>query len=131
MKRKFTDEQTILLVRQYEAGVSVSEICSQHNISRSTFYDWIKKFDIKKEAQTKHILNIKLEKSNLKLEVLAQVNCTTNSSLKEKLYELEKLHGKYSVHVLCEALDVSRGTYYNHILRNKKEDSSYAKFPAR
>lgn len=127
MKRKFTDGQRVLLVRQYESGVSVSEICRQHNISRSTFYDWIKKFDIKKETQTKHILNIKLEKTNLKLEVLAQVNCNKNSPLKEKLYELEKLHGKYSVHVLCEALDVSRGTYYNHILRNKKQDTTYAK----
>ena len=28
--------------------------------------------------------------------------------------------------MLCEALDVSRGTFYNHILRNKREDTTYA-----
>ena len=45
----------------------------------------------------------------------------------QKLKELEKLYGKFSVRVLCEALDVSRGTFYNHILRNKKENTSYVK----
>lgn len=40
---------------------------------------------------------------------------------KEKLQELAQLYGQYSVHVLCDALKVSRGTLYNHVLRNKKE----------
>ncbi len=35
---------------------------------------------------------------------------------------LEKLKSKYSVHTLCDALDVARGTYYNHILRNKRDN---------
>lgn len=49
-----------------------------------------------------------------------------SAPLKEKLYEIEKLYGKYSVHILCETLDVSRSIYYNHILRNKKQNNSYA-----
>lgn len=40
---------------------------------------------------------------------------------------LERLYGQFSVHVLCEALDVPRGTFYNHIKRNKRGNSSYAK----
>lgn len=55
------------------------------------------------------------------------VNCTCNAPLKTKLYELEKLYGQFSVHVLCAALDVNRGTFYNHVLRNKKKDTSYTK----
>ncbi len=35
------------------------------------------------------------------------------------------LYGQYSVHVLCEVLDVPRGTFYNHIFRNKRDNSSY------
>lgn len=54
-------------------------------------------------------------------KVLQAVNCTVSSPLQTKLSELEKLYGQYSVHVLCEALDVSRGTFYNYIFRNKKE----------
>ncbi len=29
------------------------------------------------------------------------------------------------MHMLCEALDVSRGSFYNHILRNKRENTWY------
>ena len=36
------------------------------------------------------------------------------------------MHGQYSVHALCEALCVSRGTFYNHIFR-RKEVTAYDK----
>ena len=60
-------------------------------------------------------------------EVLKLVNCNCDAPLRTKLNELEKLYGQFSIHVLCEALGVSRGTFYNHIFRNKRENSSYAK----
>ncbi len=44
-----------------------------------------------------------------------------------KLYCLEELYGKYSVHMLCDALKVPRGTFYNYILRNKRDNTRYAK----
>ena len=40
---------------------------------------------------------------------------------------MEKLHGKYSVHSFCDALEVPRGTFYNHLFRSKKENARYAK----
>lgn len=40
---------------------------------------------------------------------------------------MEPLYGQFSVHILCEAVDVPRGTFYNHIKRNKRYNSSYAK----
>lgn len=40
--------------------------------------------------------------------------------LQERLQEITKLYGQYSVHALCEALCVSRGTFYNHIFRRKE-----------
>jgi len=46
--------------------------------------------------------------------------------LQDKLLELANLHGQYSVHALCEALCVSRGTFYNHIYR-RKEVTAYDK----
>lgn len=49
------------------------------------------------------------------IEVLKMVNCTVSAPLKEKLSALEPLYGQYSVYVLCEALEVARGTFYNHI----------------
>ena len=44
-----------------------------------------------------------------------------------KLHAMEELYGQYSVHMLCEALKVSRGTFYNHIFRNKRDNTWYAK----
>lgn len=66
-----------------------------------------------------------VEKQDKIIEILRIVKCTFSSPLKDKLYELEKLHGKYSVRSLCDALGVARGTYYNHVLRNKKKNNSY------
>ena len=40
---------------------------------------------------------------------------------------LESLYGQFSVHPLCEALEVPRGTFYNHIFRNKQSDTLAAK----
>lgn len=61
------------------------------------------------------------------MAILKAVNCTVRAPLKEKLHELEMLYGQYDVHTLCEALDVSRGTFYNHILRNKRGNAWFEK----
>ena len=49
-----------------------------------------------------------------------------NDPLSIKLPALEALQGQYSVHQLCEAMDILRGTYYNYILRNKRTHTWYA-----
>lgn len=54
------------------------------------------------------------------------MGCTVSAPLQERLQELAKLYGQYSVHTLCEALCVSRGTFYNHIFR-RKEVTAYDK----
>ena len=61
----------------------------------------------------------KLQKLEQKLEILQKVDCTATAPLQDKLNELTKLYSQYSVHALCEALCVSRGTFYNHIFRRK------------
>ena len=61
------------------------------------------------------------------IEVLQRVKCSANSALEYKLHAIEELQSEYSIHVLCEALKVPRGTYYNHILRNKKENTWFEK----
>ena len=120
---KYTTAQKQELIKRYHAGESASVLCLQASIPRSTFYSWLKP-----KTKSPNELS-KLEKQILRLEqiieVLKTVNCTATSPMQEKLNELEKLHGQYSVHVICEALDVPRGTFYNHILRNKRENKSY------
>lgn len=61
------------------------------------------------------------------VSILQTVNCIIHAPLREKLHELELRYGQYDVHTLFEALDVSRGTFYNHILRNKRSNAWFEK----
>ncbi len=123
-----TKEQKELAVKRYLSGESASTIISEIGISRSTLYLWVKQF---REVQNEKInfvsivaykrLRGKVKRLEEIIQIYKTVNCNYNSSLKDKLYALEELYGQHSVHILCEALDVSRGTFYNHVLRNKKQ----------
>ncbi len=44
MKKNFTNEQIIYILRQAESGTSVAEVCRKMGIIEQTFYRW-KKFD--------------------------------------------------------------------------------------
>ena len=61
------------------------------------------------------------------IEILKSATCTPRSPLRQRLYVAEQLYGKYNVHVICDAFDIPRGTFYNHVLRNKKDNTWYAK----
>lgn len=61
------------------------------------------------------------------VRILKHVRCTVDAPLPDRLMEIERLQGEYQIHPLCDALEVSRGTFYNHIKRNKRENSIYAK----
>ncbi len=41
MKKRFSDEQIISILREAEAGVSARELCRKHAISDATFYTWL------------------------------------------------------------------------------------------
>lgn len=129
---RYDDDLKKKLVEEYFNGNSATEICFLNNIPRSTFYTWLKPYSSETtkagfEINATEFMNMKkrIEKQEQIISVLKTVECTMSAPLKDKLYELEKLHGQYSVYALCEALEISRGTYYNHVLRNKKKENSY------
>ena len=37
---RFTDEQIIGIVREYEAGEKLTDLCRRHGVSPATFYKW-------------------------------------------------------------------------------------------
>jgi len=132
MQRKYSEEEKYQLVERYCNGESVSDICTATGVAKSTFYTWIKPYQTQ-STSAGYVVSAaeyaKMRKRIAKLEeiikVLKNVDCTASASRKEKLNALAVLYGKYSVHSLCEALEVPRGTFYNHILRNKRENNSY------
>lgn len=114
------------------SGESVLDISKTTSISKSTIYEWLKPKEKspknEKENYEKIIKGLQNKINRLEglLEIIRVSESSPSAPLKEKLYALEKLSGQYNVHMLCDALDVSRGTFYNHILRNKKTNTVYS-----
>lgn len=132
---RYSEKEKRTLVSLYYNGKTVSEICQEHQISRSTFYTWIQTYrpveskDGSRTVTPKDFDSLlrRCEKQEQIIAVLKSIPAIANATTQEKFAALEPLYGQFSVHVLCEALDVPRGTFYNHIRRNKRGNSSYAK----
>ena len=111
----------------YERGRSFAETRAKYGMAESTFFEWKKRFDQEPPlyepagGSTKAARNaqLHLEKLALELEVVRQCPCGINASIDDKIGAINALSGRYSIRVLCEALNLPRGTYYN---RKRREN---------
>ncbi len=135
MKRTYTSEQKQAVIDRYISGESAASILADTEIPKSTFYNWLRAYREKQNAIKRKTVNIRsfnlLENKVVRLkgivEILKSATCTPKAPLKQRLYAAEQFYGKYSVHMICDAFDIPRGTFYNHVLRNKKDNTWYAK----
>lgn len=136
MKKTYTSEQKQAIIERYiSGGETYLQISEDTGIAKSTFYSWLKKYNIEKETVKKKTVNFRnfmlLENKVARLEnmvdILKSVGGIEDIPLRKKLYLAERFYNEYSVHLICETLDIPRGTFYNHILRNKKDNTWYAK----
>ena len=134
-KRHSLEEKQNAIKRYVKDRESPLTIIKDIGISKSTFYKWLSEDqDKQKQSDRKNLTlrNFKLFEAKIArlegiIELIKKANVLPNSPLKDKLYAAESLAKNYSVHMLCEALDIPRGTYYNHISRNKRDNTWYAK----
>ena len=76
-------------------------------------------------------LSRRLEKLEHEMEIIKRSGYIADVPLQKKLSVLENIYRQadntYSVHELCEALDIARGTFYNYIFRradhSKREEA--------
>ena len=136
MKKTYTSEQKQAIIERYiSGGETYLQISEDTGIAKSTFYSWLKKYNIEKETAKKKTVNFRnfmlLENKVARLEnmvdILKSVGGIEDIPLRKKLYLAERFYNEYSAHLICETLDIPRGTFYNHILRNKKDNTWYAK----
>ena len=131
--RNYSESEKFAAVERFlVGGESVATIAADTGISRSTLYAWIKSAQIEPVTLDFTLKNFRMLEAKVKrlegiVEILQIANCTANAPLNEKLQALEELHGQYNVHILCDALKVPRGTFYNYIFRNKRDNTWYAK----
>lgn len=131
MSKRVTKEQKQAIVQRYLNGETVAVIVRETHISRSTIYLWIRKSQASptKNVQLRDLSRLKMqyERSKRIIQILQTATCTASAPLKEKLNAIELMSKDYNINILCDALKVAKGTYYNHILRNKRENTIYAK----
>lgn len=72
MKKRFSDEQIISILREAESGVFARELCRKHAISDAAYYTWRKKFDGMEMPEVKRLKSFEEENAHLK-ELLAEV----------------------------------------------------------
>ena len=83
MKKRFTETQIIKILQEAEAGVSIDEITRKHNIGRTTFYGWKKKYWGMNVSEAKRLRV--LEKENSKLKQLLAETTLEVKALKDVL----------------------------------------------
>ena len=66
MKKRFTEEQIIGILKEAEAGLKVGELCRKHGISDATYYNWKSKFGGMSVSEAQRLRALELENGKLK-----------------------------------------------------------------
>ena len=66
MKKRFTEEQIIGILKEAEAGMKVADVCRKHGISDATYYNWKAKFGGMSVSEAQRLKALELESSKLK-----------------------------------------------------------------
>ena len=81
MKRCFTEEQIIGILKEAETGMKVMEVCRKYGISDATYYNWKAKFGGLTVSDAQRLKA--LETENAKLKRLLAESMYDNAALKD------------------------------------------------
>lgn len=81
MKKRFTEEQIIAVLKEAEAGAKVADLSRKHGISEATFYNWKAKFGGMTVSEAQRLKALELE--NAKLKRLLADAMLDNAALKD------------------------------------------------
>ena len=122
MNSKHTSEEKQDILTAYKGGKSVSQLVTETEIPRSTIYAWLaneqsEKSEKKTGFTLREYRNLENKVHRLEgiIDILQKAPCTATAPLENRL------------HMLCDALCVPRGTFYNYLLRSKRGCAWYDK----
>lgn len=66
MKKRFTEEQIIQVLKEHTAGAKVADICRKHGVSDATLYKWKAKYGGMEVSDAKKLKALESENAKLK-----------------------------------------------------------------
>jgi len=66
MKKRFTEEQIIKVLKEHEAGAVTTDLCRRHGVSPATFYKWKAKFSGMEVSDARRLRVLEAENAKLK-----------------------------------------------------------------
>ncbi|MBE7048183.1 MAG: IS3 family transposase [Ruminococcaceae bacterium] len=126
MPKKYSDEFKKQVIAYYDKQHSIIQTAEKYNVAISSVARWINDYTIRGSLEESFTLSEfktlqrKYERTQHLLEIIKLTKLLDEVELQRRLRILANLYEKtelYSVRELCEALNVDRGTFYNHIFR--------------
>ena len=86
MKKRFSEEQIIVFLREAEAGLPVKELCRRHGFSEASYYFWRGKFGGMSVPDAKRLKELETENSRLNKLLAGSLldNEVTREALRKK-----------------------------------------------
>lgn len=86
MKKRFSEEQIIGVLREAEAGMPIKDLCRQHGFSEASYYLWRSKFGGMSVPDAKRLKDLEAENTRLKKRLAEQVfeNDVIKDALRKK-----------------------------------------------
>jgi putative transposase len=80
-KQRFTEEQIIRILKEYDSGKKVTEVARQYGISDATLYNWKKKYSGMEKSELRRLRELESENGKLR-RIVADLNLE-NYALKD------------------------------------------------
>ena len=80
-KKRFTEDQIVKVLKEYEGGREIKDLCRELGVTGTTFYNWRKKYRGMDSSQLKRLKE--LESENRKLKQMYADAALDNMALKD------------------------------------------------
>ena len=130
--KRLSNEKKEYIIKRCISGESITSLANEYGISRGSIYNWMKEFKVNKDIKINigelRKLSQKCEKLERMIQILQGSPFIKDLPLSEKLPYLENLYkAEHNIHIICAAMCVPRGTFYNYMLRGKHGNTKAAK----
>jgi putative transposase len=83
VRKRYTEEQIIAVLKEAEAGAKLTDLCRKYGMSDATYYNWKAKYADMTVSDLKRLKS--LEEENRRLKQIVAEQALDNRALKELL----------------------------------------------